>query len=182
MSYWEAIKLVVGSKAPYFLSNNTSVLPFETKDSDVVKYTYMESGSSSVEVADILKRMEPETAGSAARLMTRRDVSTFFMSVDGTVRGVAIYRSHFDLMSFRREPFLGQIWVDETMRGSGLGHALLKTSMRALSGKNIPRFHLFVRDDNPAKLLYEKFSYNYVCNLPWRKDTIYMVRKGGLEI
>lgn len=59
-----------------------------------------------------------------------------------------------------RRGYIYHLAVDEDLQGSGIGGRLMEASENALRADGVEKAHLFIYNDNPAILFYEKSGWH----------------------
>ena len=84
---------------------------------------------------------------------------------DGAVVGYAFISFSFDLEFAGREAWLTELFIDDAVRGRGAGTFALDALAPILRDLGVNAVHLQVRDENPAKRLYERAGFTNVPRL-----------------
>jgi len=83
----------------------------------------------------------------------------------GVVVGYAFISFSFDLEFAGREAWLTELFIDDAVRGRGAGTFALDMLTPILRDLGVNAVHLQVRDENPAKRLYERAGFTIVPRL-----------------
>ena len=78
----------------------------------------------------------------------------FVAEVDGRIVGSVMAGND------ARRGYIYHLAVDEDLRGRGIGGRLMKASEDALRKAGIEKVHLFIYNDNPAIVFYEKSGWH----------------------
>ncbi len=77
--------------------------------------------------------------------------------------GYAFVTEAFDPLSFERTGIIGEMYVEETLRGRGAGTQALQAAERWLAGRGIRTYQIFVTKTNVEAVdLYQKNGYGIV--------------------
>ncbi len=91
--------------------------------------------------------------------------------VDGEALGFALYFHNYSTFEGRAGLYLEDIYVNERVRGLGLGRALMARLARLAIERGCARFELSVLHWNPARAFYRRLGFEHNADwLPYRVD------------
>jgi GNAT superfamily N-acetyltransferase len=85
--------------------------------------------------------------------------------VDGEALGFALFFHNYSTFEGRAGIFLEDIYVNERVRGLGLGRALMARLARLAIERGCARFELSVLHWNPARVFYRRLGFDH--NVDW---------------
>jgi GNAT superfamily N-acetyltransferase len=89
----------------------------------------------------------------------------FMIEDEGVAVGYAFLAFSFDLEFAGREAWLTELYIDDAVRGRGAGAFALAALEPELRRRGVHAFHLQVREENPARRLYERAGMKRVPRL-----------------